>query len=47
MEEAVVGRQVVVLETVHIHDSVGEVHSKAMERQAQEEERLSELVNLH
>lgn len=36
-------RQVVVLEIVHSHD-IGEVHSKAMERQAQEEEHLSLLV---
>ena len=40
------GRQVVVSEIVHTHDSVvGEVHPKAMEQQAQEEERLSQLVN--
>ena len=41
MEVAVMERQVVVSEIVHTHD-VGEVHSKAMEWRAEEEERLSQ-----
>lgn len=40
------GRQVAVSEIVHTHDSVGEVHSKGMEWQVEEEEWLSQLEKL-